>query len=212
MVKYLFFFFLLISCNSQNKNSDENLYYLNSKAEFDSSLVAHFPRSLSTDSRIVINSKNIDKNDVGFMLIEENVSDTSFDSIVKILDTKEFTKYLSSDECLLIVNSYETIKTYEERTEPELSDKLKIKHDCKKGLLPLPNFIEFNITNSFEFNNEMYLQGFEIYVLESKTGNHFKEYNLQPNPQMPENCKNGYSKGFAIHKLNKTIIYWGVIW
>ncbi len=110
------------------------------------------------------------------MLVEKNVSNLSFDSIVKSLETKKYTKYLSNDECLLVVNSYETIKTYEERTEPELLEKLRIKKDCKEGLLPLPNFIEYNSAN--------YLKGFEIYVLESKSGNHFKEFNLKPNAQM----------------------------
>ena len=131
MIKYLFFFIFLTSCNSQNKNSDEK-YYLKSKAEFDTFLVSHFPQSLSTSSRIITNSKNVDKNDVGFMLVERNVSEMSFDSIVKSLEAKKYTKYLSSVECLLVVNSYETIKTYEERTEPELLENLRIKQDCKR--------------------------------------------------------------------------------
>ncbi len=212
MVKYLFFFFVLTSCNSQSRNDDENLYYLKSKAEFDPFLTSHFPQFLSTSSRIVINSKNVDKNDVGFMLVEKNVSDTSIDSIAKSLEEKKYTKYLSSDECLLVVNSCETIKTYEERTEPELLEKLRIKQDCKDGLLPIPNFIDYNIENSLEFNSENYLKGFEIYVLESKSGNHFKEFSLKLDAQMPDIWKNGYSKGFAIDKSNKTVIYWGIIW
>lgn len=211
MLKYLFFFIFLTSCNSQNKNSDEK-YYLKSKAEFDTFLVSHFPQSLSTSSRIITNSKNVDKNDVGFMLVERNVSEMSFDSIVKSLEAKKYTKYLSSVECLLVVNSYETIKTYEERTKPELLENLRIKQDCKEGLLPIPNFIEYNIANSLEFNKENYLKDFEIYILESKSGNHFKEFNLKPNAQMPVNWQNGYSKGFAVDKLNKTVIYWGIIW
>jgi hypothetical protein len=211
MIKYLFFFIFLTSCNSQNKNSDEK-YYLKSKAEFDTFLVSHFPQSLSTSSRIITNSKNVDKNDVGFMLVERNVSEMSFDSIVKSLEAKKYTKYLSSVECLLVVNSYETIKTYEERTEPELLENLRIKQDCKEGLLPIPNFIEYNIASSLEFNKENYLKDFEIYILESKSGNHFKEFNLKPNAQMPVNWQNGYSKGFAVDKLNKTVIYWGIIW
>ena len=211
MIKYLFFFIFLTSCNSQNKNSDEK-YYLKSKAEFDTFLVSHFPQSLSTSSRIITNSNNVDKNDVGFMLVERNVSEMSFDSIVKSLEAKKYTKYLSSVECLLVVNSYETIKTYEERTEPELLENLRIKQDCKEGLLPIPNFIEYNIASSLEFNKENYLKDFEIYILESKSGNHFKEFNLKPNAQMPVNWQNGYSKGFAVDKLNKTVIYWGIIW
>lgn len=212
MGKYLFFFIFLNSCNSQNKNSDENSYYLKSKAEFDTLLVSHFPQSLSTSSRIITNSKNVDKNDIGFMLVEKNVRDASFDSIVKSLEVKKYTKYLASDKCLLVVNSYETIKTYEERMEPELLEKLRVKQDCKQDLLPIPNFIEYNITNSLDFNSEMYLKGFEIYVLESKSGNHFKEFDLKPDAQMPDNWKNGYSKGFAVDKLSKTVIYWGIIW
>ena len=211
MIKYLFFFIFLTSCNSQNKNSDEK-YYLKSKAEFDTFLVSHFPQSLSTSSRIITNSKNVDKNDVGFMLVERNVSEMSFDSIVKSLEAKKYTKYLSSVECLLVVNSYETIKTYEERTEPELLENLRIKQDCKEGLLPIPNFIEYNIASSLEFNKENYLKDFEIYILEPKSGNHFKEFNLKPKAQMPVDWQNGYSKGFAVDKLNKTVIYWGIIW
>lgn len=212
MGKYLFFFIILTSCNSQNKYSDENLYYIKSKAEFDTFLVSHFPQSLTTNSRIITNSKNVDKNDVGFMLIEKNVSDKNIDSIINFLETKKYTKYSTNDECLLVVNSYETIKTYEERTEPELLESLRIRQDCKEDLLPIPNFIEYNITNSLEFNSEMYLKDFVIYVIESKSGNHFNKLNLKPDFQMPENWKNGYSKGFAVNKLNKIVIYWGIIW
>ena len=68
-----------------------------------------------------------------------------------------------------------------------------------------------NIVSDF-LEASKYLKDFEIYVLESKFGNHFKEFNLKPNSQMPVNWKNGYSKGFAVDKLNKIVIYWGIIW
>ena len=53
---------------------------------------------------------------------------------------------------------------------------------------------------------------FDIYILEAKSGNYFKEFELLPNPQMPKEWENGYSKGIAINSKNKTLIFWGLIW
>ena len=39
-----------------------------------------------------------------------------------------------------------------------------------------------------------------------------EEFKMTPNPQMPANWKNGYSKGIAVNRGKKTLIYWGVIW
>ena len=49
-------------------------------------------------------------------------------------------------------------------------------------------------------------------MIEAKSGKYFKNFDILPNPQMPLDWQNGYSKGLAINKKRKTIIYWGIIW
>lgn len=111
---------------------------------------------------------------------------------------------------MLIINRFETLKTYENRKDVIISDSTKINQDCYKNLYPIPNFIDYEFASG---KKEINLgDNFDIYVLEAKAGNYFKEFQMMPNPQMPSNSLNGYSKGIAVNRGKRTLIYWGIIW
>lgn len=211
MKKYATYIFILflVGCNGQNADIKSTIYYVNSKAEFNGKLVNHFPRIITVPNTIV-NSKNDEKNNISFMLFEYNVNSKAIDSLIKFLENKKTIKYNSSDNCLLIVNRFETMETKENREIVEIKDSTKIEQTCYDKLLPIPNFIDYQ--NPLKDNDLKLEKNFSIYVLEAKTGNYFKEFELLPNPQMPIKWQNGYSKGIAIGNDENTIIYWAIVW
>jgi hypothetical protein len=201
---------LIYSCNGQALDPKSNEKYIKSKNEFDSKLTEFFPQKLLYLPRNTINNKDISKNDVCFILYEYKVDKNAIDSVIKNVQNKYIAKYSSEDTCLLIVNRFETLETLKNMEEVIITDSTKVNQDCYKKLYPIPNFIDYNFPRK---NNDLKLEGnFDIYVLEAKSGNYFKKFDLQPNPQMPEEWKNGYSKGIAINKQKGTVIYWGIIW
>lgn len=202
--------FLIFGCNGQSRNSKLNAEYIKSKSEFDSILTNQFPDKLTTFPREIVNSKNISKHIVGFMLYEYEKGITEIDSVVNDIKKKAIAKYNSKDSCLLIVNRFETLDSDDNMEDVIITDSTKINLDCYKKLYPIPNFINYDYPDK---TNDLKLNGnFDIYVLESKSGNHFKEFDLLPNPQMPKEWENGYSKGVAVSKEKKTLIYWSIIW
>lgn len=202
--------FLIFSCNGQSVDSMNKERYIKYKSEFDTELTNHFPTKLTTYPTGIINSKNISKHIVGFILYEYEKDLTEIDSVVNNIEKKAIAKYNFKDSCLLIVNRFETLESLENMENVVINDSTKINMDCYKGLYPIPNFIDYDYPNK---DNDLKLQeNFDIYVLEAKVGNHFKEFELLPNPQMPKNWKNGFSKGIAISREKKTLIYWGIIW
>jgi hypothetical protein len=154
---------------------------------------------------------NAEKNDVGLILYEYDVYIKEIDSIIeRVNKIAPLAKYKSSDSCLLIINRFETLDTYKNFAIPPVKDSSQINKKCYRNQYPLPNFIEYYRPNK---NSDLKLDNtFLIYVLEAGSGKYSEKYNLLPSPQMPDNWKNGYSKGIAISEQNKTIIYWSVIW
>jgi hypothetical protein len=202
--------FLITSCNGQAHNTRTNKKYLKYKNEFDKELTKHFPHNLSSYPNEIIRSTDTLKNNICFMLYEYDVQKDKLDSIAKKVYNLSIAKYKSNDSCLLIVNRFETMKSYENRTVVEIKDSSKINQDCFKNLYPIPNFINYNSPNR---DSELKLtDDFDIYILEAKSGNHWKEYKVLPNPQMPDKWKNGYSRGIALNKEKNIIIYWAIIW
>lgn len=199
--------FMFVSCNGQSFNKRENDNYITGKQEFDSNLTSHFPKVLSSFPNMIINNKNLSKNDVCFILYEFNVDHSRIDSI---LHNKQFIAiYEPKTPCLFRVNSFETIDTYENRKEVLILDTLLINKDCYKDKYPVPNFMIYNGSDKLNLELENSLT---IYILDSKKGNHFPLFELQPDEQMPETWKNGYSKGIAVSKEKGVIIYWAIIW
>jgi len=201
---------IIMGCNGQSGNSQSDNRYLEYKKEFDPLLTNHFPNRITSYPCQVIKSKDISKNDVGFLLYEYNVSKERLDSIVANLKGNLLGQYNSNDSCLLIVNRFETIDSFENRKEVEITDSSQVERPCYQSLYPIPNFIDYqNRTNDrpLKLNDN-----FTIYVMEAKSGRYFKMFDLQPSSQMPSLWKNGYSKGIAVSYKDKTVIYWGIIW
>lgn len=202
--------FLILSCNGQSRNSRQNIKYNKGKSEFRAELIRHFPKDIENLPSEIVNAKDISSNNVSFMLYEYNANAKEIDSVSSSIQQESIAKYNSKDLCLLIINRFVTPKSYNDMADTEIKDSTEINRDCYKNLYPIPNFINYNSPNE---NSDLRLTGnFDIYVIEAKSGNYFKEFNLLPNPQMPPKWKNGYSRGIAISKDKNTLIYWASVW
>ncbi|MEO8235465.1 MAG: hypothetical protein ABI549_08640 [Flavobacterium sp.] len=180
------------------------------KIDFEDTLVDQFPNKIPYSNVNVVSNTNVKKNDIGLLLYEYEVDGGDIKNIRKKFGKRAIAKYKSSDSCFLVVNRFETDETYEKFEVVEAIDSTEVNKECAKQLYPIPNFI--GSTYSKGKNDIKLDDSFEIYVLESKAGNHFKKFDVQPSPQMPDQWKNGYSKGIALSEKNKTIIYWSIIW
>lgn len=195
--------------NSKRKaEAKEN--YLEYKKEFDPWLVRHFPISLSIEISTRISKKDDVKNDIGFYLYEYDVADSSIQKLKSDLKNKTVAYYEVTDSLLFVINRFETLQTDQDRSIPKITDSTYLDSTLFSELYPVPNFIDYeNPTNT----NGIWLPiGFELFVLEAKSGNYCKEFDLKENFQMPKGWKNGFSRGIAISEKDKTIIYWGVLW
>ncbi|QSW89313.1 hypothetical protein J0383_00525 [Flavobacterium endoglycinae] len=206
-LRLLFIPIMFASCNGQVISKEDINEYIKSKGEFDKILTSHFPNKLVAYPYTIINNKNKSKNDICFMLYENDVDSLKIDSIIN----KYYfvAKYTYQDSCLFLINRFETKNTYENRKKVEILDSLLVNRDCYKMKYPVPNFKVYNLTDGRGLKLD---ESFNIYVLDAKSGNRFENFNLLPNLQMPPEWQNGYSKGIACSKKDKTLIYWGIIW
>jgi hypothetical protein len=198
------------SCSDKKTfNNVTNQRYLTFKSQFDSTLVNHFPSVLNSSDNLTVSNTNSEKNDVGLFLYEYNLSSNSIKDLEKKIIQQNKSVYNNKDLCLLIVNRFETVRTKDSLEMVEIRDSSLVDKPCYKKLLPIPNFIDFSIANNIDFWKD---ENFKIYVLNAEAGNFYKKFDLQPNPQMPKEWGNGFSKGVAINKVKNTVIYWSIIW
>jgi hypothetical protein len=204
----LSFFLFLNSCNNKvTYNVIENKRYTET---FEEHFINQFPRKIECINYNIISNTDRAKNDIGLFLYVYGVSQKTFLEERNKARKCAIAKYDLKDKCLLVVNRFETFDTYENRKDVEVTDSTKVNQDCYKNKYPIPNFIDYDNPKK---NSDLKLDGnFDIYILDAKAGNYFKEFDLIPNPQMPIHWKNGYSKGIAISESKKIVIYWSVIW
>jgi len=219
-LKLIYFVFLsatlFFGCNyihktPSNLESESLKNYLNYKQAFDSSLVKHFPKGFSSEIRSFSSLKDVTKQNIGFYLYEYDVNLSVLKKIRAKIEKNAIANYRTSDTLLFVINRFENLQTDDNGNIPKIRDSIYIDSTTFIGLYPIPNFIEYE--KPTESKNSIWLpQGFDLYVLEAKSGNYFKEYDLKKNFQMPKGWKNGFSRGIAISEKDKTIIYWGVVW
>lgn len=214
------------ACGQSNTSNilkkEQSKSYHEQKSKFDSLFISQFPNELELDSLSTAPSnEDVEKNDVGLYLYEYGISESKIDAIVVNLNKETFiAKYSSNDTCLFVINPFqvrvdfdkmskEELKNYK---EPELPNdyKKEVLRKCKDSKYPVPNFVDY--INPIKRVGIKLDSDFDIYVIEAKAGLFFKKYDLIPDKQMPKKWENGYSRGIAINKEKRTVIYWSAIW
>lgn len=203
---FIFLFGLLSACGQQNGN-DPNMAeiqkeYDRHKQYFDVSEIAHFPKILQSKPSSIGSYLNFENNNVGFLLSFFEVNDELFNSVIRDIEKMNVAdKYQSNDNNLLYVipKSDEFINSRQLDRNIDYSNKLPVAD---------LNFYYYEDNTTIEYLNN----DFDIYVLEAKAGKLPQYPNLRPNMNMPEDWRNGFSRGISISKKGKVVVYWTVIW
>jgi len=198
--------------------NETNLRYRNHHLKkFDKAFINHFPTSIVTPFNTIISAENIERGFIGILLYEYDMDEDSLTVIENKMQHKAMKNYKSEDDCLLVINRFDTDETFGYPEKIVLPNSALVNRTCYQGLLPIPKFFKYRneFLNSiekenFEESETMLPLGFNIYVLEAKPGIYSEKYDLIPNRQMPDGWKNGYSKGVAISQKHRCVIYWSV--
>jgi len=205
----------IISCGLENSNErqdDEyrffrraNKDYLYSKSFFENDLVKHFPDSLSENYITYSESKSPEAGLIRLDLICKL-------NLIEYNHIKHISKalYLPSDTCLLIVNRFANRENYSFNIKINHKDSLKINNNCYQEKLPIPNFWYNDYTTN---DTDCRLpKDFEIFVIDAKSGIFLDKKLLTDGRYMPNEWKNGFTRGVAISIKRNVIIYWLLIW
>ncbi len=210
--------FLLISvflfgCTTQNSSQDQifkdlNISYGNAKSFFGNIFVDHFPKKIGESNITFSEGFSPDMGNLE-LIVYNKFENNKTSSLTKLYKNKAIAIYKSEDTCLLVVNRFATKDSYYKLSSTEKEKKM-IEKECYNNLYPVPNFWHSPFT-TYETQCKL-PKGYELYVLEAKSGKYFNAKYLSDGWFMPLKWKNGYSKGVAISKENNIIIYWLIIW
>jgi len=185
-----------------------NKKYDNVKSFFGKEMTNHFPEKINNDNKSFTESLSPELGTLELVFID-TIESISIGNIINKLEKKSIAIYNANDTCLLIVNRFATEGNYYDvspsKTELELVDK-----NCYSKLFPIPNFWHNDLTTE-----ETYCKlppDFRLYVIDAKSGKYFDEKYLTDGRYMPQEWKNGYSKGVAVSKKRNIAIYWLNIW
>ncbi len=207
-----FSFMISISCNRVDKTKATEALIIN-KSKFEKSLIDHFPDELGFCQEYkIISDENVLKNNIGLLIYCYNVNERYMDSLNIYYANQSLVKYTNSDSCLLVVNRFENLETMNkgEKVYLDYETRKNQNKECFYNRLPIPKFLNYQNIN---LNKDTNLpDGFVYYVLEAKPQKISRKYDLIPNPQMPTTWENGFSKGIAINKNKREVIFWGIMW
>ena len=209
---------VLISCMSEKRHNrlvsgqevkEFNKEYLESRRNFEDRFIDHFPSSIEDLPATVIADTSSTGDHRRFMLIQYPKT-IIIDSLITLFSDSSIAIYKANGDCNLIVNRFTTKENWHLHNKNKYVDKSMISRDCYLDKYPIPNFWDSDINKN---DTDCKLpKDFNIYVLESKSGKFKEDKYLTSGRYMPDDWKNGYSKGVAISKKRNTIIYWFIIW
>lgn len=191
-------FFFQISCSQEIKEKIEH----SKDMKIDSVLYSHFPKEICTETYWVDTNTNEERNNIAIFLKYKNCLQ-NVDSLFNDFEKQSIKRYNFKENCLLIVNSTETMESLimSDKVEDSLDfNSMECNYSEK---IPIPNFKIY-----FENSSDDY----DIFVFEAKKGEHSKFYKFSYNTLMPSYWNHGYSKGVAFSKTSNEIIYWGCMW
>lgn len=198
----------LISCHRLDNHATLN--YQKDLKQFPSYMVDFFPDTLAG---IYSTSQTVDTTSECIFYMYYDLESKNTLKLQKSIEKKSIANYLASDSALVTIKTESTM--YWDELKRTFYESL-LKNDTK--YYPVPYFeteklerIGVNGVDIFSTKSTSGLSNdFIIYVLESKSGLYWK--GLKPNKYMPNDWKNGYSKGVCINHKKGLMIYWLIIW
>jgi len=201
-------FLILISCNPSHKNYTD--FYKNISEHFNSSFFNHFPDRINEAEGcffkfIPPNKSNENGGCGGFLKI--NTSKDFITSLETKLIETSLEVYKSNDRCNLFVNLFQL----------DTAGKIFLEHYleiCKNDNTPLPQLVDrLSFTTNNYFSKDGFLNDeFNYYIIESQKGKFVESEQLSNGIGLPDDWKNGFTRGIAINSKSNIAIYWFEIW
>lgn len=189
----LYFF---VSCTVP---SDHEILYRKSLKVFDNEEIKHFPDRIKGQLKYIIKTLPFDTVEYFTKSLQVCFEVSSKELITE--ENKYKSSYLiakNSDSCNIVIAS-----------NKEVFD--RIDNNCSNNNPPIIDFSDYN--NAFNNDSSIYLNdNYEIYVIEAKQGMFLDKEYLKKIAYLPSKWKHGCSRGIAINKIKKRIIYWTIIW
>lgn len=202
----IIFAFVYVGCvNAPKQNYIAD--FSKAKAGFNDSLFAHFPSSINGE--YYIQSTNPDavrySNRCGVTLVVRQDS-VSVNKLIKtIKDSSVIVK--SEDKKLIFVNGF-----WSEGGGAIFIKYYKKKYDISSCVV-IPYFDKLLSSKiKIESTQSGNLKNYDIYIIEAKKGKFLAENNLSFGYGLPEEWRNGYTRGIAINEDKGVVIYWLEMW
>ncbi|MDX9928245.1 MAG: hypothetical protein RBS37_00155 [Bacteroidales bacterium] len=204
---YILIVGLLAQCNINDTESHDYERSISiAKSNFSDSLTSHFPDRVPGAFRLttVAPSKCLENGRCGINLIIQ-LNDPIEADLEERITSMELIK-TSFDDCNLIVNPVSDSSDCD-----KFLDSLIV--HCSYFKSVLPNFPQVLNSSKLLIPQEYIdISNFDIYVQESIAGPFLKEENLTVGCGLPSEWRNGFSKGFAIDRTNKKVLFWLEMW
>lgn len=135
------------------------------------------------------------------------MAQSEFDSIKTMLDSAHYQRYSSNDSIPLIVNRPATPDNW-----IDMSDRRhEVSTQKYKG--EKPPIINFYDHKEYDSNSSTNLpDDYLVYVIEAEKGVHWDDKHHEENWFMPEEWKDGFSRGIALNDNSNIVIFWVVVW
>ena len=205
--------FFIVACSKQNtKNQNSSSIYKGDiqriEKHFPTGMLEHFPNKLNGSYMFEVDYPSTIKHNNRCGVILVNYYNDKFFQIDTLLDNIEY-KVKPDEKCLLVVDMFDDKATGEVYLD-------NLKKYCTEFLPPIPNFykilrdeeqIEFLESGSGRLSDK-----YTLFIYESKKGKFLPDKNLPFGYGLPNQWKNGISKGIALNKKDKIAIFWLEIW
>ncbi len=177
---------------------------------FNPEFYSHFPIQVPTAYSKIKVSLNTYKSHPFIWLLYYD-SQSHIDSLEIKLDAS-YSSFNSDDSCLLVIDKHlnpDNWRSFDKHARVPRKYNYLLPN-CSKLSPPIPKFYE---ESWYETNNTLVgLDGWVLYVLDSKPGIFMEEDKLPNGLFTPLNWEHGYSKGIALNTEKNAVIYWADIW
>ncbi len=181
--------------------------FLEIKKSYPDTLVSHFPKDLFLMSGYVYESGE----DAGNVRLQLNLEldSEAINTLSEALNGSSIAKYQADDSCLLIVNRFLRLTEWGFKNTFQSAKSRPI--NCSGYYLPVPNFWQNINAKNGQMSNRL-PKDYTIYVLEANASRVTDSADRNVGEYLPEEWKEGYSKGVAINRSDGSAIYWFIAW
>lgn len=186
----LFIFLTLLSCG-QNQKEDAFLEGIN---VFNPKLIEHFPTTIPVQEErqfVLGYPAGSYAKGMAYAILSYKTDSIEIANALLYLQTKKINGLIPKDNAFIIIGD-------------------SLDYSKKSNAIPIPNFEICE--KDYGPNSIRLTEYFKIYVIESEAGRFIEKRYLTDKNKVPENWKNGFSRGLAINDQEKEIIYWLCVW